>query len=200
MDKLMRLYMARHGQIVGYERIPICGHTDVLTTEVGKMQLEHLAERLRLADIRAIYSSDLQRSVKGAQIIARYHDVPLHSLPELREMYFGEWEGLALEEVRQRFPHELEKRQAEPVDYRPPGNGESVRQLSGRVMACFQNILENQKGDDILFVGHGAVNRVILCNALGLDLSRMFHLKQDFGCLNIIDYYADSTQVNLMNG
>jgi len=200
MNKLMRLYMVRHGQIVGHDRLVVCGHTDVLTTEVGRMQIEHLAERLRLADIRAIYASDLQRSLKAAQLIARYHDVPLHSMPELREMYFGEWEGLTLAEIRARFPRELEERKEEPVDFRPPGNGESIRHLAGRVMACFQTIMESQKGDDILFVGHGAVNRVILCNALGLDLSRMFHLKQDYGCLNIIDYFADSTEVNLVNG
>ena len=200
MDRAQRLYMVRHGQVVGYDRFPVYGHTDVPVTEVGKIQIEHLAERLRLADIKAIYSSDLQRSVKGAQIIARYHDVPLVSLPELREMYFGEWEGLTLEEIRMRYPEELDRRMAKPVDFKPPGNGESIRHLSKRVSACVRHILEKQKGDDILLVGHGAVNRVILCHALGLDLKRMFHLQQDYGCLNIIDYFPDSALVRLVNG
>ena len=44
------------------------------------------------------------------------------------------------------------------------------------------------------------VNRVILCHTLGLDLSRLFHLQQDYGCLNIIEYYPDSTQLKLLNG
>ena len=199
MDRLNRLYIVRHGQIVGYDKFPIYGHTDVDITEVGIIQIEHLADQLRLVNIRAIYSSDLKRSVKGAQIIARHHDVPLHALPELREMYFGDWEGATLTEIREHFPDELDRRNADLVNYQPPGGGESIGHLSERIMSCFQNILDEQKGNDILIVGHGGVNRVILCSALGLDLTRMFSLQQDYGCLNIIDYFPDSTLVRLVN-
>ena len=200
MDRLNRLYMVRHGQIVNYDQIPVCGYTDVDVTEVGNLQLEGLAERLRLASISAIYSSDLQRSVKGARIIARHHDVPLYHLHELREMNFGDWEGLALEEIRTRFPDELEKRKRELIDFQPPGEGESIKHLYDRVIPCFEKILGEQNGNDFLFVGHGGVNRVILCHALGLDLSRMFNIQQNYGCLNIVDYFPDSTLVRLMNG
>ena len=200
MNRINRLYMVRHGQIVGYDGFPIYGHTDVDMSEVGVIQMEHLAERLRLVNIRAIYSSDLKRSFMGARIIARHHDAPLHILPELREMHFGEWEGLTMTEIRERFPIDLEKRNADLLNYRSPGEGESIGHLSKRVMNCFETILEDQKGNDILLVGHGAVNRVILCDALGLDLRRMFRIQQDYGCLNIIDYFPDSTLLRLING
>jgi alpha-ribazole phosphatase len=192
--------MVRHGQVAGYDQFPVYGHTDVETTEVGRLQMERLADRLRLAAIHAVYSSDLRRSVMGARIIACHHDVPLFALPELREMYFGDWEGVTLTEIRECFPHELESRNADLLNYRPPGDGESIGQLSNRIMDCFKGILEEQKGKDILLVGHGAVNRVILCHALGLDLTRFFSLHQDYGCLNIIDYFPDSTLVRLVNG
>jgi alpha-ribazole phosphatase/probable phosphoglycerate mutase len=192
--------MVRHGQIVNYDQIPVCGYTDIDVTEVGNLQLERLAERLRLASIGAIYSSDLQRSIKGAQIIACHHDVPINHLHELREMNFGDWEGLTLEEIRTRFPDELEKRKRELIDFQPPGEGESIKHLCNRVIPCFKNILEEQNGNDFLIVGHGGVNRVILCHALGLDLSQMFNIQQNYGCLNIVDYFPDSTLVRLMNG
>ena len=192
--------MVRHGQVVGYDGFPVYGHTDVEMTDVGIMQMEHLAERLRLVNVSAIYSSDLKRSSKGARIIARYHDAPLHTFPELREMHFGEWEGLTLTEIRERFPEELEKRKTDLVNYQNPGEGESIESLSERVMKCFKDILKDQKGNDIVVVGHGAVNRVILCHALDLDLSRMFKIHQDYGCLNIIDYFPDSTLVRMING
>ena len=67
-------------------------------------------------------------------------------------------------------------------------------------MSCFQQILKAQKGGNILFVGHGTVNRVILCNALGLDIAHLYNLQEDYGCLNIIDYFPDSKRVKLMNG
>ncbi len=192
--------MVRHGQVVGYDGFPVYGHTDVEMTDVGIMQMEHLAERLHLVNVSAIYSSDLKRSSKGARIIARHHDVPLHALPELREMHFGDWEGLTLTEIRERFPDELEKRKTDLVNYQNPGEGESIGHLSERVMNCFESILEDQLDNDILLVGHGAVNRVILCHALDLDLGRMFKIHQDYGCLNIIDYFPDSTLVRMING
>ena len=200
MDHRKRLYMVRHGQVVGYERFPAVGHTDLDITEVGILQMEHLAERLRLVNLKAIYASDLTRSVKGAQIIARYHNVPIISLPELREMYFGSWEGLSMSEIQDRYPGELERRKDDPSNYRTPGNGESVRALAERIIPCLEGILDALKGSDILLVGHGGVNRVILCNALGLDLANMISLQQDYGCLNIIDYRADSRLVRLING
>lgn len=192
--------MVRHGQVAGYEQFPVYGQTDVDMTEVGIVQMEHLAERLRLASIGAIYSSDLKRSVKGARIIARYHNVPLYVRPELREMNLGAWEGLTLQELRERYPGELEKRKSDLLNYQIPGEAETVSHLSKRIMAFFQNILDNHKGNDILLVGHGGVNRVILCNALGLDLTRMYNIQQDYGCLNTIDYFPDSTLVRLING
>jgi len=200
MNRVNRVYLVRHGQVVGYENFPVYGHTDVDLTQVGRLQTEYLAERLRLAHIRTIYCSDLKRSAIGAQIIARYHDVPIHVLPEFREVYFGDWEGLSLQEIHEQFPGELEKRKEALINFRAPGNGESVAHLSERIMACYRRILEQQKGHDFLIVGHGAVNRVILCEALGLDLARMFSLHQDYGCLNIIDYFSDSTLVRLING
>ncbi len=200
MERLNRLYLARHGQVDGYDEYPVYGHTDVDITEVGKIQMERLAERLRHTDLKAIYSSDLKRTVKGAQIIAGHHDVPIHTLPELRELYFGDWEGKTLSEICERFPDELEKRKTDMANYRAPGGGESMHDLSNRVMACVRHIRKEQEGDDILLVCHGGVNRVILCDALGLELSKMSNFHQDYGCLNTIDYFPDSTLVRLING
>jgi len=200
MKRPTRLYLARHGQVQGYDQFPVYGHTDVELTEVGLLQMEHLADRLRLAELHAIYSSDLKRTVTGARLVGRNHDVPLTALPQLREVYFGDWEGTSFREIRVNFPELLTRRETDLVSFEPPGGGESIGKLAERVMACFGEILEKHAEKNLLLVAHGAVNRVILCNALGLPLSRMFNLQQDYGCLNIIDYFPDRTLVRLVNG
>ena len=200
MGRTNRIYLARHGQVVEYERFPIYGHTDAAVTGVGKEQMEALAERLRHVEIAAVYASDLQRSLAGARILARHHDVEVRVHSELREMYFGDWEGLALSDVQERFPDELRMRGEDLVGYQIPGGGESIERFSGRVLARLEGILREWEGADILIVAHGGVNRVILCAALGLELSRMFTLHQDYGCLNIIDYFPDTALVRLVNG
>ena len=98
------------------------------------------------------------------------------------------------------FPQQLKKRQENLIDYKIPGEGESIAQFEKRIMDCFRKIRAEQNGNDIALVVHGGVNRVILCNALGLDLKNMFSIHQDYGCLNIIDYLPDSSVVKLMNG
>ncbi len=200
MEKLNTLYLVRHGQVVGFEQMTANGHTDVNITETGKIQMESLAERLRFANIQAIYSSDLKRAEMGARIIGRHHDVRHYIRPELRELYFGDWEGIPMAEINDSFPGEMERRWKDIKNFRPPGGGENMIDLSERVMPCFQKILEEQEGKETLIVAHGGVNRIILCNALGIDLMNIFNIQQDYGCLNIIDYYPDSAVVRLMNG
>ncbi|MDQ1333373.1 MAG: alpha-ribazole phosphatase [Thermodesulfobacteriota bacterium] len=200
MQRDNRVYLIRHGQVTGYERFPVYGHTDVDLTDVGILQMEQMAERLRLTELKAIFSSDLIRSATSARLIARHHDVPIYFLPELREMKFGDWEGLTLTDIRTRFPEELQKREDDLVNYRAPGNGESIADLAARVEAVFDRIRAEQQANDIVIAAHGAVNRVILCKALGLDLARMFNIHQAYGCLNIIDYFPDATLVRLING
>jgi broad specificity phosphatase PhoE len=121
-------------------------------------------------------------------------------MPELREVYFGDWEGKSFQGIRERFPELLAKRETDLVGFEPPGGGESIGRLAERVMGGVREILEKNGEKHILLVAHGAVNRVILCNALGLELNRMFGLQQDYGCLNIIDYLPDRTLVRLVNG
>jgi alpha-ribazole phosphatase/probable phosphoglycerate mutase len=200
MKRLSRIYLVRHGQINGYEKIPVVGHTDVDLTETGILQMEQIAERLRLVEIKAIYASDLKRSATGARLISRSHDVPVHFLPELREMYFGDWEGLTLTQIQDRYPEELKKRQNDLVQYEIPGDGESIGHFSERILQCFEGILAEQKHNDFVMVTHSGVNRVILCKALGLNLSQLFNIHQGYGCLNIIDTFPDSALVRLMNG
>jgi alpha-ribazole phosphatase/probable phosphoglycerate mutase len=200
MKKATRLYLARHGQVQGYDSFPVYGHTDVELTEVGLLQMEDLARRLHLAEIHVAYSSDLKRTVTGARIIARHHDVPITAVPRFREVFFGDWEGRSFQEIRTHFPELLTRRETDLVNFEPPGGGESIQGLADRVMPGFREILERNGEKNILLVAHGAVNRVILCDALGLPLNRMFNLQQDYGCLNIIDYFPDRTLVRLVNG
>ncbi len=200
MERENRVYLLRHGQVKGYENFPVYGQIDVDLTEIGVLQMKQMAERLSLTEPKAIYSSDLKRSATGARLIARYHDVPLYFLPELREMGYGDWEGLTLSEIRRNSPEELQKREKGLVNYKAPGGGESIADLSERIETIFERIRGEQEGNDIVIAAHAVVNRVILCKALGLDLDRMYNIHQAYGCLNIIDYFPETTLVRLISG
>ena len=196
-----RLYLCRHGEVVGDGRKRYNGHSDVDITEKGVSQMERLREDLRDAPLAAIYSSDLIRTLKGAAIIGEPHNgVARVVMPEFRERHVGLWEGLAWEELESQYPDEWKGWLADIVNFVPPG-GESLLQVTARVLPALKKVLDDNAGNSILLVAHGGVNRVILADAMGLDLSMIFRIEQKHGSLNIIDYYKDGIPVvKLLNG
>ena len=96
------------------------------------------------------------------------------------------------------FPDAIEERGKNLVHYRVP-QGESLGDLSWRVLSAIKSVITRHHGENVVLVAHGGVNRVIIVNAIKLDLKNFYNLEQDYGCLNIIDYYADTAVLKLMN-
>ncbi len=195
-----RIHLVRHGQVAGYEQPRYNGQTDVSLTDVGLEQYHRLKERMAETPLAACYCSDLSRCTIGADIICAGHLFDPVQRPELRELNIGIWEGLTWNEITARWPEQWQARLANLVDYRVP-EGENLLDLQARVMPVIHEIVERHRGQDVLVVAHGGVNRVILLNAIGAHLQGMFNIEQSYGCYNIIDYYADGRQtVKLLNG
>ncbi len=200
MKNATRIYLIRHGQVVGHEERRYNGHADVSLTDLGVEQYHLLKERLADSNISACYSSDLSRCRIGAGIICEQFGInPVHR-PELREVNIGIWEGLAWEEIQSRWPDSWQARLEDLVNYRVP-EGENLLDVEARLMPVLHEILERHRGQEVLLVGHGGVNRIVLLNAIGAPLKNMFNIEQNYGCLDIIDYYPDGrATVKLLNG
>lgn len=195
-----RIHLIRHGQVEGFEEKRYNGQGDVPLTAAGRTQYRALLPRLGKVPLRAVYSSDLSRCRQGAELLAAPHDLIPTALAELRELHIGEWEGLTWKELQERYPREWQARLADIVHYRVPG-GETLLELAERLRPALRRILDRHPGEEVLVVGHGGVNRVILLDAIGAPLDRLFHIEQNYGCHNIIDYYPDGVAVvKLLNG
>lgn len=195
-----RLYLIRHGQVAGFQEQRYNGHTDVALTELGRRQSRAISARLADASLGAVISSDLKRSVYAAGLIAAAHALEARVHRELRELDIGDWEGMTWSEIQTRYPEAWQARLADLANYRAPG-GESLRDAAERVRPVLNRYLEQFRGGSIALVGHGGTNRVILLDALDAPLDKAFAIEQDYGCLNIIDYFADGNRViRLLNG
>lgn len=194
-----RLYLVRHGQVAEGHISRYHGNNDVGLSPLGMQQLEKLAEQLQEAPLAAVYASDLTRSRQGAQILCQGRPCAPQIVPEFREIHFGVWEGLTFTEISERYPEELEGRFRDLANYRIPG-GESLMDVRDRVLPKLKELLARHAGQTMALVAHAGVNRVILTEALGLPLTHLFRLDQNYGCLNIIDYLPDFTVVRLLNG
>lgn len=192
--KHTRLYIVRHGQVVGHEERRLNGHTDVPLTDLGRAQLDAVAENLKGAELTAVYSSDLQRARYGGEAVARMHNLNLTIDPGFKELYFGDWEGLNFQEVEERYPGILTERFKNIADHRPPA-GETIRDLWNRVGTSLEKMIAVNEGGRVCLVAHSGVNRVILLQAIGGTPDMVWRIDQDYGGLSVIDYYSDSHPV-----
>lgn len=198
-DRPTRIYLLRHGEVTTFERKTFNGQTDVGLTSRGLSQLEEVAARLTAYPIRAVYTSDLQRSVRGGEAIAKACGVSLFQMPALREKNFGLWEGLNAEEISSRDSDGWSAWLTNPADSRPGGE-ESYREVGERALAAFEIILRKHAGEEVAVVAHGGVNKVLLADALGQSPTALFRIEQKYAALNIIDYFKGKTKVKLVNG
>lgn len=189
-----RLYLVRHGQVEGHEEKRYNGQGDVSLTGLGQRQFAGLAERLRGEKLAAVYCSDLSRCLRGAETIASFHALVPEIRSGVREISMGEWEGTTWKELQEKRPEEWRGRLDDLVNYRPPG-GENLLDVAGRVRPVVREILDRHPGEEVALVAHGGVNRLILLDAVGAPLDRLFSFEQNYGCLNIIDYYPDGLSV-----
>jgi alpha-ribazole phosphatase len=195
-----RIHLIRHGQVVGHDQPRYNGQTDVALTDVGMEQYLRLKERFADLRISACYTSDLTRCATGADLICSQYGIEPVRRSELRELNIGIWEGLTWQEIQTGWPEEWQARLADLVNHRVP-RGENLLDLQARVMPVISEIVERHQGQELLVVGHGGVNRIVLLNAIGAPLAGMFNIEQSYGCYNIIDYYADGrATVKLLNG
>jgi alpha-ribazole phosphatase len=194
-----RLYLVRHGQVADGHTDRYHGHNDIGLSPHGVRQFEALAAQLEPVPLAGIYTSDLTRASTGAEIISRGRKVTPHVTPEFREINFGVWEGLSFTEIAERYPEELEARFKDLTSFRIPG-GESLTDVRTRALPRLTSLLTQHRQEALLIVAHAGINRVILSDALGLSLEFLFRLDQNYGCLNIIDYFPDLAVVRLING
>lgn len=179
------VYLIRHGQIgLKNEQRRYIGQIDVPLSDAGRQQVEQLSAKLQNVKLDAVYCSDLSRGLDSAQLIAETQGLDPQVCPELREIAMGDWEGKAFADVAKLYPKWFKQRGNDIAYFRPP-NGESFADCCNRVVPIFDRILQSP-GTNLLIVGHAGVNRVLLCNLLGMPLANLFRIAQDYCCINII--------------
>jgi len=192
------LYLIRHGEIEGAGEGRFFGHTDVSLSATGLLQVEALARQLGAEPIDAVYASDLTRARQSASPLARSRGLAPVTVPALREMAMGRWEGLTFAEIQEREPELCARWLADPFAM-PFPEGEGIADLRTRAVPALRRVVERHAGRRIAVVAHGGTNRVLLAEALGLPLGNIFRLAQDYAAWSLIEYRDGRAVVHLMN-
>ena len=192
------IYLLRHGEVVRAETHRFIGHLDLPLSERGERQSRVQAARLAGAGLAAVFTSDLERARRTAQIIAAPHGLTPTAIPALREMAMGRWDGRTAEEIRRDEPAAFADWMARVGEF-PFPEGESVPDLRARAWPAFEAISGAHVGKSVAIVAHGGTNRALLCTALGLELRRILAFGQDYGALSVLARAADGWRLVRLN-
>ena len=163
------LYLIRHGETEWNRNGVYQGQTDTDLSPRGLEQARALARRFAAHPLDLVLSSDLRRARRTAAALLenRNPPPPLEVDPRLREMSFGAWEGLAVDEIRRRFAADYAAYLADPGEGRPTG-GESFRELGERALAAVQERAARPGVRRLAVVAHGGTVKALLCRLLDL--------------------------------
>jgi alpha-ribazole phosphatase len=196
---MTKVILVRHGQTLWNLEMKYQGHCDVALTEKGIKQAELAAISLAAEPISAIYASDLCRALATAECIAKKHNVQVTAIPELREINFGQWEGLTYDKINNQWSEIMAKLFTHPDEIQIP-DGETFREVKERATAALAKLVAQHPNETIVVVSHGGTIRTILCAILNIHLNYLWKIKQDNTAINILEYYDNEVMVSLVNG
>jgi 2,3-bisphosphoglycerate-dependent phosphoglycerate mutase len=132
------------------------GHSDPPLAPEGVEQAGRLAERLAHEHIDAIYVTSLQRTVQTAAPLARRLGLEPAVEADLREVFLGEWEGVAFRKyVAEGHPTAVQMFLEKRWDVIPGAESNDV--FAGRVRAGMERIIARHPGERVVVVVHGGV-------------------------------------------
>jgi 2,3-bisphosphoglycerate-dependent phosphoglycerate mutase len=163
----MRLLLVPHAQTDWNVEGRIQGQTDRPLSALGRRQAARLAELLANEQIDEAHASDLKRAWDTAEAIAGPRGLQVRPEPRLRELKFGNFEGMTYDEIQRADPEGWHV--WETLRIGPPG-GETLAQVAERVSAfmTWLTAASASEGRAVLLVAHRGTLRVLLCLVLGL--------------------------------
>ncbi len=191
--------IVRHGESLGNLSGRAQGHTDSPLSDKGIKQAEALRAHLARWRIDAVYSSDLGRCMETGERALLGQSISTVRTPELREVGYGQWEGMTYAEVEESYPEEYLGMLSNDVDFVHPG-GESLRDVIGRVSRFASRVKAAHPGDDnLLVVAHGGSIRALLTCLLELPASAVWKFVVDPASVSIVECHPDSAVLKLFN-
>jgi probable phosphoglycerate mutase len=146
MKDMTYLYLVRHGETFDNINQILQGQTDGELTANGIRQAEEVRDRLKNEHFDAVVSSDLQRSIDTATIIAQPHHLDVETVELLRERDWGGFTGEYIPDIKgKKWPDDVE----------------SLEKMLSRAHNFITYIKAKYEGKRVIAVGHGIINKAI---------------------------------------
>ncbi len=208
-----RVIIVRHGQSSYNTERRIQGRSDASSlTQKGRDDALKVGAALSHLTFAAVYTSPLQRAKKTAEVIldclTKSSQLPpmhngertmttsaaLKPTDKLMEIDLPLWEGMLLQEVRDKFPEDYRCWQQQPQELLMMVPSEGTRKhfpvlaLYEQAGQFWQEILPRHAGETILIIGHNGINRALISTALGISPNRYHSIQQSNCGISVLNF------------
>ena len=183
---MTQLILIRHGETDWNVEGRWQGQADVPLNENGLKQAEQIAQLLSNRKIQAIYTSDSTRTRRTAEVLGRVIGLRVYIDIRLREIHQGEWQGLLITEIKERYSEEFRSRRANPLTIAPPG-GETTKQVQERALSFIKDISDHYPNEAVAIVSHGFTIAVIVAHLKRIPFEKVWNLVPKNGDLIELD-------------
>ena len=161
MKNYCTIYFVRHGETEWNEKKLIQGHSDIPLNEKGELQSKQLGEKLKDVHFEAVFSSDLIRAKRTAEIIILEKKLAVVATKALRERMFGRFEGKHINELRKVLGEmmvisRIKQKKLTLYDI------ENDEDIVTRLIPFIREVAVAYQGKNILMVSHGGLIRAFL--------------------------------------
>ena len=196
---MTRIILVRHGETTWNVEGRYQGQEDTPLSERGMAQAARLAEGLADVTIDRAISSHLKRSFITAETVCGRHGIAVSADARLSEINHGSWEGQLATEIQAAYPEDFARWHSQPHLVQMPDGGENLEDVRRRVRDAFDDYARDYDGETLLVAAHDAVNKAIICDIMGLDMSHFWQIKQDNTCINVLEYNEGTWRIVLLN-
>lgn len=183
--KKVTFYYVRHGETLFNVFNRMQGWCDSPLTEKGIQNAWEAREILKDVPLKAAYVSTSERCRDTCAIIVEGRGIPTYERKGLKEVNFGTWEGVEVD----KHLDEINRRRGTGIHWDDCG-GDSDATFAKRVKETYNQIYdENEDGDQILIVSHGAAWLWMQRILLGVDSAAFGKMKEDKGLTKLPNGY-----------
>jgi len=163
------IYLIRHAEADGNLYRRAHGWYNSVITDRGYRQIAALSKRFADTKFDAVYSSDRYRTMITALSVYKTHGLPLHTVPQLREVDVGYWEDMPWAEIEAADGEQLALFNTDAERWHVDGS-EHIAEVRGRMCAALREIAEKHPGGTVAVFSHGMAMRIAIGTLQGLSL------------------------------
>lgn len=195
---MTKLYLTRHGETIWNTIGKFQGWGNSDLTELGVLQAKWLAKRMEDLKIDVIYSSPTGRAYDTACIVKGDRNLEIIKVDDLREINTGQWEGLTQDEIKVLGEENHYNFWNKPSLFIPSKGAETFDEIKNRSFKAITEIIEKNKGKNILVVTHTITIKSFMCALEHRDIDTLWgepFVKQT--SLTEIDFYDNGYEIIL---